>query len=496
MGITSRLAEFVLHTSFEDLPSEVVVRCKDMMLNAAAVALAGAAQPEGQALTSFAQEMRGNGKCTIIGMGLRTSPVYAALANGVMVHLLDFDDEVIGCGSHPTSCIFPVVIALGEMNGYSGKKVLAAFALGCEVATKLGALAGLQATGCGLQSLTPVPTSRDAPSPSEMERGLGGEAHPGWHLDGIFGTIGATAAAGKLLGLDQTQLENAFGIAAGAAGGVWANFGTPAESFQYGRAAMNGVVAAMLAQKGFTAARGALEDPGGLLDCCLPLASPPAPSPSSMGRGFGGEAEEAFFAQLGNPYQVVHPGIALKVYPCEAASHATIDAVLQLRQQYRITPGQVASVGVSVTPQVASLLPCSHPRTGWEARVSLEYVVAVALVDGQPLIDHFTDGAVGDSRLQELMARVAVTPTEIPTKLIPRPSTVTLTLANGRVLCQRVDFARGHPELPLTAEELNAKFLYCTRYILPPDHIEGAIGQFRDLENIQDITALASILGG
>jgi len=142
MGITRRLAEFVLRTSFDDLPAEVVARSKDMMLNAAAVGLAGAAQPEGQIITSLAQEMRGNGRCTIFGMGLRTSPLYAALCNGVMVHLLDFDDEAMRRGSHPSSVIFPVVMSLGEMNGYSGKAVLTAFALGCEVTTKLGAIGG------------------------------------------------------------------------------------------------------------------------------------------------------------------------------------------------------------------------------------------------------------------------------------------------------------------------------------------------------------------
>src|SRR5918992_552541 len=128
MGITRCLAQLVLEeNSFEKLPAKVVEHSKEMMINAAAVALAAAAQPEGQAITRLVQEMRGNGKCTIIGMGLRTSPVYAALANGTMVHLLDFDDEITRRGIHPSSVIFPVVMALGEMNGYAGKNVLTAF---------------------------------------------------------------------------------------------------------------------------------------------------------------------------------------------------------------------------------------------------------------------------------------------------------------------------------------------------------------------------------
>ena len=137
MGHTQLIAEFALGTPFDGLSGQVVSISKDMMLNAAAVALAGAAQPEALALTRFAQEMGGNGKCTIVGMGLRTSPVYAALANGTMVHLLDFDDEVVDRGIHLSSAVFPVVMALGEMNGYDGKDVLIAFAVGCEVASTL-----------------------------------------------------------------------------------------------------------------------------------------------------------------------------------------------------------------------------------------------------------------------------------------------------------------------------------------------------------------------
>ena len=457
MGITSRLAAFVSRTSFDDLPSEVVARSKDMMINAAAAGLAGAAQPESQAVARFVQEMGGNGRCTVIGMGMRTSPVYASLANGLMIHLLDFDDEIMGRGNHPTSAIFPVVMSLGEMNGYSGKQVVTAFALGCELSSKLGAIGDL-----------------DYPEPVESAR-------PGWHTDGVAGAIGATAAAAKLLELDQEKLENAFGIASGEAAGIQANLLTPSRAFQCGRAAMNGVMAALLAQRGFTGARDAIEAPGGLLGCYLS----------------GGEVdEEDFFSRLGSPYDVVHPGVVLKLFPCESAGHTSIEAVLQLIQQYRVEPDQVEAVRVRVTPAMLRLLPFSEPQSGWQARFSLSYVVTVALLQGQPLLDHFTDAAVQDQRLREMLARVTVEATETATESIPHPSTLLVKLSDGRELQQRVEFARGQPELPLSDEELDAKFLYCTRYILPPDHIEGAIDQFRDLENVQNVTGLASILGG
>jgi 2-methylcitrate dehydratase PrpD len=501
MGITTALAQWVCVTAFQDLPAPVVDVSKAMMLNAAAVALAGAAQPESRAITQLLQEMRGNGKCTVIGMGVRTSPVYAALANGAMVRLLDFDDEITPRSVHPSSVVFPVVMALGEMNGCPGKDVLTAFALGCEVASKVSALLG--------EGLTPaLGNTTTAPLLVEAVPWAGGipanpRADTPWHPDGVAGVIGAAAAAGRLLGLSQEQLEQALGLAAGQAGGIIANQATPGEAFQCGRAAMNGLMAAFLAHRGFGGARHAIEAPGGLLDCYRRGDFRRARVPAGMVEAVLGltassnpRDEAAFIAGLGDPYDVVRPGVTLKVYPCHSASHTAIDATLQLLQQYRISSAQVAAARVSVTPAALQSLPFARPRTGGEARLSLGYAVAAALLHGQPLLESFTDAAVQDPRVREMLDRITVAADETPTPAIPRPSTVTLSLADGRNIRHRVEYARGQPELPLEPREVDAKFLYCTRYILPPDHIEGAIGQFRDLENVADITGLASILGG
>ena len=459
-GIFGRIAQFIVqNTSLDDLPAEVPARSKDMLVNAAAVGLAGAAQPEGIAVTRFVQEMQGNGKCTIIGMGLRTSPVYAALANATMVRLLDFDDEIAERQSHPGSFIFPVVMALGEMNGSSGPALLVAFSLGCEVVSKLS--------------------------------GDPHEAGPFFHhRQGTAGTLGAAAAAASLLGMDRFQTEAALALAGGedALGPAViparepshgpANFGSASTALNHGRAAMNGLMAALLVRDGSAGPAGASIFPQG----------------RSPGRGR--MDENALISRLGSPYDVIQPGVALKLYPCQLASHTAIDAALQLLQQYRLDPQQVESVRVSVAPAALQDLPFSDPKNAWEARASLEYVVASALLYGPPLLDQFTDAAVQDTAVRDVMGRITVDASESPTPLIPNPSTVAVTLTGGRQLQHRVEFARGHPALPLDPEEVDAKFLYCSRYILPPDHIEGAIQQFRDLENIADVTGLASILGG
>ena len=410
-----------------------------------AVGLAGAAQPEGIAVTRFAQEMGGNGKCTIIGMGLRTSPVYAAWANATMVRLLDFDDEIAERRCHPGSFIFPVVMALGEMSGSSGPQVLVAFSLGCEVLSKL--------TG-------------DPPG-------------AGVDIDlrqGMAGTLGAAAAAASILRMDQSQTEAALILGGGQSAPGPDDLASPSTALHHGRAAMYGMIGALLARDGF------------------------GDSAGGLARGNSSDLnwmdDDALINRLGSPYDVIQPGVALKLYPCRMACHTAIDAALQLLQQHRLEPEQIESVRVSVTPAALQNLPFSDPQDVWEARASLQYVVASALLHGPPLLDRFTDAALRDPSVRELMDRITVNPSETSTSLIPNPSTVAVTLTRGRQLQQRVEFARGHPALPLDTEELDAKFLYCSRYILPPDHIDGAIHQFRDLENIADVTGLASILGG
>ena len=472
------LTQFILaHRSPAVLPAAALAVAKEMLVNAAAVGLAGAAQEGGFAVTRFAQEMGGNGKCTLIGKGLRTSPVYAALANGLMIALLDFDDAIGSGPGHPSAVIFPPVMAVGEMNGSPGREVLAAFILGSELAAKLGGIL-----------------------PPDAAKALA-----------------AAAAAGYLLDLDDGQLESALALAAGNAyprprnllkghpepvAGLSAHpepvadlsahpelvegwdsvagrenpppdLAGPARAYRQGLAAMQGMTAALLARQGLAAG-------GGLADW----------------RPLGEERLTDWYAALGQPYALLNPGIRLKLYPCAAAAHTAIEAALQLMQQYRIGAADIAAVTVSVTPAALAELPYPTPADGWQARHCLSYIVAATLTSGPPLIDTFTEAAVSDGAVRRLMDLITVAAEEKPSPAIPYPCSMDITLRDGRRLRHRVEFARGQPEMPLAPEELDAKFLYCSRYILPPDHIEEAITGLRDLENIGNTTGLFSVLGG
>ena len=141
-------------------------------------------------------------------------------------------------------------------------------------------------------------------------------------------------------------------------------------------------------------------------------------------------------------------------------------------------------------------LPIVTPSGGWESRFCMSYIIAATLLHGQPLLDFFSDAAVANTEVRHAMDKVTVQATEIASVVSSNPCTVSLVLNDGKTLENKVDFARGQPELPLDKEEIDAKFLYCTRYILPPDHIEEAIDSFRGLENIENVTGMFSVLGG
>ena len=452
MAITHVIARHITEQGgFESLKTEAVEIAKEMMLNAAAVSLAAAAQPDGQVITKFVQEMGGNGKCTIIGQGLRSSPAYASLANGLMVRLLDFDDEIIPLGIHPSCTVFPVVMALGEMIGSTGQDIIRAFVNGCNVTSKLSRLLSennnLTSTNSPDMKLTPE-------------------------------VIGSTVAAGIILGLNSNQLEHALTISSNYIHDMVDDITRNSSALISGQIAMQGVISGRLAQLGLSDPKNPHSNLDRLFNCDTT------------------QSETELLSYLSSSPDITEPGVTLKLYPCNSASHSVIDATLQLVQLHRIEPKQIKRVHVSITETAMKKLPFSNPVNDWEARSSTGYITAIALLHGHPLIDFFSGSALEDSEVRLFMDRISVEATEAKSPLSPYPSTISIELDNGQKIYQTTDFARGQPQLPLEQEELDAKFLYCSRYILPPDHIEEAIDSFRGLENIANITGMASVLGG
>ena len=432
---TRRIARFAADVARnpDGLPASVADVCRDMMLNAAGAALAGAAHPDGIAVARGLRAMGGNGRSTIIGMGQRTSPVYAALVNGTLIRLLDYDDNLFDATAtgaaqvNPTAAVFPAVMALGEMHGYAGNAVLAAFAVGCEIMARWSA----------------------APQ-----------------VANAAGAIGAATASAMLYAPDESTIANAVGLAASAAGSGIAYQSAGAGALASGSAAMHGVLAAITAAEEIEASPVNDSMPSDALD--------------DLGRG----------------WRLLDPGVTIRLYPCHPGSHSVIDAVLGLSQLHRFEPHEIASAHVGVTAETLANLPNHVPKDGWQARASIGFIAAATLCHGQPLINFFSDAAVRDEGVRAVMERISVEATLPASALASNPCEVAVTLTDGRVLRHRVDHPRGAPAMPLDAEELEAKFLYCTRYILPADHIDEAIASFRGIAEIENVTGMASVLGG
>ena len=456
MGITSRLASFIVDSTFSDIPDNVVLMSKQMLLNSAAAGLAAAGETAVDTTIQLVEEMGGKPECTVMGRGIRSSPLYAALANGVMMDLPDYEGAVRRRGSASSRVVSPAAMAIGECLAMSGKEVLLAFALGCEVSTKVGAAGDLD----------------ELIRPRMVDCG--------WHLAALVGVIGAAAAAGKLLGLGQNEMENALGIAVSQASGLQINIGSAVTPYENGKAAMNGIMAAILAQKGLAGGPNAIEGKYGFFDCY---------------RRDKNVDEDEFFRALANPYDVIDPGMLLKFYPCGSHTATTVEATLQLKEQHNITPEQVESVRATVVePHSGTLI--RAPRTGLEGKKSIKYCMAVSLVHGRPQLHHFTDEAVRDPQVRAVMDRITWEATEQATREAPSPSTVTINLGTGREVRYRAKYEKGHPGNPLTQQELENKFAECSRNELSPDHIKEAIDRFHHFEELSDVAPSIALLGG
>ena len=354
--------------------------------------------------------------------GRRMPARSAALIDGTAAHALDYDDVDDALYGHPSAVLVPTLLALGDAHGSSGEELLVAYQRGLLACRWLAAA-------------------------------LGVERHyqAGWHATSTVGTLGAAAAAARLLGLPATAARCALGMAASMAGGSRQNFGTMTKPLHAGLAAEHGILAATLAGRGFTADPDQLEGPMGFLALFGKGSHPVAPVDDS------GEAV------VGKP-----AGLNVKLYPCCYATHAAVDAALELRETLTAPglDGSIAGIDVAVPP--GGLAPLLHhrPTNGLQAKFSLEYAVAAALIDGEVILASFEDAQLQRSDVQTLLRRVTVGETPTPPSGQPTwadtfAAVVTLCLPDGRTTTSRVDQPAGHATRPVTEAQLQAKFADC-----------------------------------
>lgn len=303
LTVTEELSEFVDRMSFQQLPVNVISAAKNCILDTLGCGIAGTSALEGQAVIKAVRDFDEGKKATIWGDRSRASVSDAALVNGTTAHALELDDW--WGNLHAGAVIVPSVMAVAEFEGSSGREVIEAVVLGYEVTTRISLGGGLDAHNLR-----------------------------GWHPTGTCGTFGAAAAAGKILGLSKKELTWALGLAGTYTGGIWAFLadGTMSKRLHPGKAAQSGVVACYLARNGFTGPTQILEaDFGGFYNTYVP----------------GSYNLRSVTQNLGNKFAVLED--CFKLYPSCASTHGAIEAAIELKKKYGISPNDAERITVRVS---------------------------------------------------------------------------------------------------------------------------------------------------
>jgi 2-methylcitrate dehydratase PrpD len=454
MENTQKVIDFVVKTRLEDIPAAGLAQARIGILDCVGVGLAGARQPAGAISAEWARKAGSAPQATVWGQGFKTSAHDAALVNGTAAHALDYDDVTWGLIGHPSVSLVPAVFALGEQVNASGRDVLLAYAVGFEVMAKIGR------------------TTQPAHS-----------LEGGWHSTGTIGAFGATAACCKLLGLDAGQIGRALGIVYSMTSGNVKNFGTMCKPLHAGLAARNAVEAALWSELGFTS----------------------VPSPFDGYRNFhdvysrGLPENMAPLAELGRDWELILRGVTVKPYPCGVALHPAIDAVLDLKARHKIDVDRIAKIEVGMTRYTYDKLSYLEPKTGLEAKFSMPFTVAWALVHPQVTLETFTDAAVTQPKILSLVRRTrnyVHDEIERKWKMGSRPVHVRLCMQDGTTLEKQVDISKGNPEVALTPEELRGKFEDCARFALADEGVRAAVERLAGIERLKSIRELTAVLAG
>ncbi|SFM38877.1 MmgE/PrpD family protein [Thermodesulforhabdus norvegica] len=362
--ISRELGKFVSKVGPQDLPRSVFTQSLFGITDGIAVMLAGCRQ-FGSSIAQILDALGGRPVATVIGLGYQTSAPLAAWSNGILSHLLDYDDLSLSMGGHPTGPVLSAALAAAEEIDADGKSLITAYAAGIEVMTKIGSAL-----------FDRLYTS-------------------GWHPTSVLGAFGACAAASNIWKLTPDQTATALAMVASAAGGIKKNFGTMTKALHVGNAAYNGVLCAMLARRGWTAQLSALEGPKGLFDLIC---------------GKSSLEDHELIHRLGNPWDIEEPGIFLKKYPCCGSIHPALDALFQISELPR--PGKIERIHCKIHPDKSHILSEKTPRSGLEAKFNLRYCLASAIIRTAVSLDHFSDAAVSDPEVLSLMERIEIIPDE------------------------------------------------------------------------------------
>jgi len=447
--LTERIARMAREVTASDMPAHGREVLKSAVFDYLVCALAGSRTDTAKIVIDWVRRSGNDGTAQIIGTDICAAPALAALANGVSGHSLDYDDVSVRM-THPTVTIAPGVWALAQHGGHTGAAVMDAYLAGFEVEARL------------CRVLNP------------------GHYEAGWHTTGTLGVFGSAAAACRLLDLDVDRTRSAFGIAASAAAGIRRNAGSMVKPLHAGQASFHGVQAAELAAAGFRGNPSAFTGSSGFLEVF----------------GVDGAHDELLAAfESPAPYEIVEGGIAFKRFACCGAIHTAIDALLELVAENGVKPDDVVSIDAHVNRLVPGVLTHHVTSNALEGKFSLEYSLAVALVDRAAGLEQYTQLRAADPKLIPYMERVnVVVDQELPVNQAYFASEVVIERRAGEPLRRRVDIARGYPQVPLSREELVAKGRGCATGIISTSAYERLVELVFDLEHVADVSEIVSLL--
>lgn len=437
--VTRTLARYVRTARYEDVPEAVRAEARRSLLNWMGCAVGGAGHETLDRALAALGPLSGPAQATVIGRTERLDMLHAALMNGISSHVFDFDDTHLKTIIHPAGPVASAILALAETRAISGADFLLAFILGVEVECRIG----------------------NAVYPAHYD--------VGWHITGTAGVFGAAAACGRLLGLDEQRMLWALGIAGTQSSGFREMFGTMCKPFHPGRAAQNGLTAALLAANGFTSSTRVLEAPRGFANVM------------STKQNFA-EITEG----LGDSFEIALN--TYKPFACGIVIHPTIDGCAQLRQAHGLTGDEIERIDLRVDPLVLELTGKRTPQVGLEGKFSVYHSAAVAVIHGRAGEEEYSDACVRDPRVIALRDKVqAVAEDDIRED----EAYVTITLKDGRVLTKHVEHAIGSLARPMSDAQLEAKFRGLAEGRLGRTRTDALISLCGRVDRLPDVGELA-----
>jgi 2-methylcitrate dehydratase PrpD len=459
-SLTEYVARFIVDTTSRRIPRDVMQLGKRSILDGIGLALAGNAAESGHLVRTYLKTLgcADDGGCTVIGTNLKMPPRFAAFANGIAIHADDYDDtqlavahdRVYGLLTHPTAPALPPALALGERDNRSGLDVLTAYQIAVEVETKIS----------------------EAINPRHYD--------DGFHSTATMGTLASAAASSRLMGLDVEQTRRALAIAASQSAGLRENFGTMTKPFHPGRSAESGIVAAEFAKLGWTATPVVLEAARGFFKAAG-----------------GGYDPQAIDGRLGNPWTFAFPGVSIKPHPSGSLTHPGMGLMLDLIRAHDVRSEDVVKVRVGTNRHMPNALIHHRPQNELQAKFSMEFCMAILLLERKAGLAEFTDNIVKRDDVKAMIEKVdfSVHPLAEAAGYEKMTTIIDIELADGRTVTGSADFGKGSPTNPMTDQELAEKFRECAAWGgLAKPNAEKIVDLVLDLEKVKSIRELMRLL--